>query len=61
MTEQLMTQSEARAEAREWNEQNRLSPNPAPLALIAHTIPRDAWGGAERGWACSYSYVAGAE
>lgn len=48
--EHLLTQTEARAEARKLNE---AGDHPEGLVNIAQTVPAQAWGGEERGWTVS--------
>ncbi len=45
----LVTQTEARKLAQKLNEHG----TPAGTGYIAHTIPRNAWGGQEHGWTVS--------
>lgn len=46
----LSTQTQARREARDWNEQNYLDNMPLPLVAIAVPWPLNTWGGHEKGW-----------
>lgn len=51
MTDELMTQTEARRQAKHDNEAGTL---PAGLVAIAVPVPRGAWGGHEKGWTVEY-------
>lgn len=50
-TEQLLTQTEARAEARRLNSDYQ----PGMPVAIAVPVPFNSWGGQERGWAVAYT------
>lgn len=45
--ENLLTQTEARAEARRLNE---AGDHPEGMVNIAQPVPAQSWGGQERGW-----------
>lgn len=47
MTEPLMTQTEARTEAKRLNASGEI---PDQLVAIAVAVPRNSWGGHEKGW-----------
>jgi hypothetical protein len=47
--EEGMTQTEARAEARQLNDGQL----PEGLCAIAHAYPLNSWGGHEKGWTVS--------
>lgn len=49
MPEQLLSQTEARQQARALNNE---SPTPG-IAWIAHAVPLGSWGGHEKGWSVS--------
>lgn len=53
-SDDLLTQTEARAEAKRLNAERCA---PEGLAYIAHTVPRSSWGGHEKGWTVSLESV----
>lgn len=51
MTEDLLSQTDARREARRLNDEGKV---PEGLIAIAGAVPLNSWGGQERGWTVYY-------